>query len=70
MNWRFFSVAVSLFTVIIVFVFAVAFLFTSLMADSLYGAKRQLFIFILFAYGAYRTYRLYHLLKTNNDENR
>lgn len=38
-------------------------LFTDLMADTISGNKRTLFVAILLAYGAYRSYRLYKSTK-------
>lgn len=38
-------------------------LFTDLMADTISGNKRTLFVAILLGYGAYRGYRLYRSTK-------
>lgn len=69
MNWRFLSITISFLAVVLVITFAIAFSFTTLMADSIYGIKRQLFVAILVAYGVYRGYRLYRMFKTSRDEN-
>lgn len=69
MNWRFLSITISFLAVVLVITFAIAFSFTTLMADSIYGIKRQLFVAILVAYGIYRGYRLYRMFKTSRDEN-
>lgn len=48
---------------------AVAFAFTDLMNDRLYGTKRTVFVFILLAYGIYRGFRLYQTIRYLKDEN-
>jgi hypothetical protein len=46
---------------------AIAFTFTDVMVERLYGSKRTVFIFILLAYGIYRGYRVYQLFKATKD---
>jgi hypothetical protein len=43
-------------------------LFTDLMAESIHGTKRTVFVVILLAYGAYRGYRLYRTTKDQEEE--
>jgi hypothetical protein len=49
--------------ILVVLAGAIAFAFTDLMNDSLYGTKRTTFVFLLLAYGTYRGFRLYSILK-------
>lgn len=50
--------------VIMCFAFASYLLFTDLIIQQLYGAKRTLFIVILLLYGSYRVYRIYTEIQT------
>ncbi|MEO6304975.1 MAG: hypothetical protein ABIP51_17570 [Bacteroidia bacterium] len=58
------------FMIIIVLAGAIAFAFTDLMSDKLYGGKRTGFIIMLFAYAIYRGFRLYQTVKykSRNEE--
>jgi hypothetical protein len=50
--------------VIATIVIGVAFLFTDVMSDTMFGKKRTIFICLMFAYSAYRGFRLYSQTKT------
>jgi hypothetical protein len=54
--------------VLVVLSGALAFTFTDLMSDTLFGSKRILFIVILFAYAIYRSFRLYQVFKQQRYE--
>ena len=54
--------------VLVVLSGAIAFTFTDVMSDRLFGPKRTLFIVILFAYAAYRSFRLYQVLKSSRHD--
>lgn len=58
------SVAFGVVMVLVVLSGAIAFLFTDVMSDRLFGPKRTLFVVVLFAYAIYRSFRLYQVLKT------
>jgi hypothetical protein len=62
------SVAFGAIMVLVVLSGAIAFMFTDVMSDRLFGSKRTLFVVILFAYAAYRSFRLYQVLKASNHE--
>lgn len=49
----------------------IAFVFTDLMKETMYGNKRLIFIFLMFGYAIYRGYRLYLTFQKNkiNGEN-
>lgn len=52
-------------TLLIVLSGAVAFTFTDIMGDRLYGSKRIGFTLMLYAYAIYRGFRIYQTLKQN-----
>lgn len=54
--------------VLIVLSGAVAFTFTDLLEDRLFGTKRTFFICVLFAYAIYRSFRIYTILKKKKVE--
>ncbi len=47
---------------------AVAFAFTDIMSDRLFGNKRAIFVLVLGLYAVYRTFRLKQLLKPKKEE--
>lgn len=47
---------------------AMAFAFTDMMTDRLWGSRRTFFVFLLLAYGIYRSFRLYQNYKRRNYE--
>jgi len=55
-------------TLIIVLAGAIAFTFTDIMSDKLFGNKRIGFTIMLYAYAVYRGFRIYQLLKQKRNE--
>ena len=53
--------------VLVVFSGAIAFAFTDVMNERLFGTKRMVFVLILLAYGIYRGYRTYLLFKASKE---
>lgn len=47
---------------------AIAFAFTDVLSDRLFGTKRTVFVFVLGFYSLYRGYRLRMLLKPRKEE--
>jgi hypothetical protein len=62
------SVVFGIIMVLVVLSGAIAFMFTDVMSDRLFGSKRTLFVVVLFAYAAYRSFRLYQVFKPSNNE--
>jgi len=61
------SIWFGLIMIVVVTSGAIAFAFTDFMNDRLYGTKRIIFIFILFAYAVYRGFRMYQAIKYRKD---
>lgn len=61
------SVSFGVIMIIVVIGGAIAFAFTDVMIDRLYGNKRIGFICVLLAYGVYRGFRVYQVLKQNKN---
>jgi hypothetical protein len=47
---------------------AITFSFTDFMYDRIFGTRRTVFIFILYAYGFYRIVRVYQTIKSTKNE--
>ena len=62
------SVWFGMIMILVVLSAAIAFSFTNVMSDRLFGAKRTGFIVMLFAYAVYRGFRLSQTLKQNKNE--
>lgn len=62
------SIYIAGFMVAIFLVMGFYFMFTDVMIDKLNGAKRHLFIGILFLYGIFRGYRVYSQYKQTREK--
>lgn len=62
------SIVLGIFMVVVVTSGAIAFAFTDILSEQLYGNKRTMFICVLAAYAIYRSFRVYNAIKTARNE--
>jgi hypothetical protein len=62
------SVWFGMIMILVVLSGAIAFAFTDVMNDKLYGSKRIFFVVLLVAYAVYRFFRLKQVLKQKTDD--
>lgn len=61
------TIWISAFMIMIVTCGAIAFAFTDIMSDRLFGTKRTVFVCVLGLYSVYRGFRLRQTIKSNDN---